>query len=98
VSGVTQGGSGASGVDGEVDACPAAVGKGREVGSKPAGGRAVGDFSGLVGGSLYGSTGARVPWGRERLGRERADGFDPDSVLGGRAAVGSQWDLHVRHG
>jgi hypothetical protein len=68
-----------AGVDGEADACPAAVGKGREVGSKQAG-RAVGGFSGLVGVGLSGSAGARVPQGRERLGREQADGFDPDSV------------------
>jgi hypothetical protein len=48
-SGITRGGDGASGVvrgggcassfDREVDACPAVVGKGREVGSKPAGRR-----------------------------------------------------------
>jgi hypothetical protein len=48
-SGITRGGDGASSVvrgggcassfDGEVDACPAVVGKGGEVGSKPAGQR-----------------------------------------------------------
>jgi hypothetical protein len=56
------------------------IGKGEEVGSKPAGGRAVNDFSGLVGGGLSVSTDTRFTWGRERLGRERADGFDPDLV------------------
>jgi hypothetical protein len=45
-----------------------------------AGRRVVGGFSGLVGGDLSGSAGARVPRGRECLDRERADGFDPDSV------------------
>jgi hypothetical protein len=36
----------------------------------PAGGRAVGGFSGLVGSGLSGSAGARVPRGRVHLGRE----------------------------
>jgi hypothetical protein len=55
-------------------------GRSKRGGAVPAGGRAVGDFSGLVGVGLSGSAGARVPQGRERLGREQADGFDPDSV------------------
>jgi hypothetical protein len=46
----------------------------------PAGERAVGGFSGLLGGGLSVSADARVLWGRERLGQERADGFDPNSV------------------
>jgi hypothetical protein len=52
----------------------------------PADGRAIDDFSWLVGGGLSGLTGTRVPRGRERLDRERADGFDPDSV--GRESCG----------
>jgi hypothetical protein len=55
-------------------------GQSQRGGAMPASGRAVGGFSGLVGGDLSGSAGARVPRGRERLSRERADGFDPDSV------------------
>jgi hypothetical protein len=55
-------------------------GRSQRGGAVPASERAVGGFSGLVGGGLSGSTGARVPRGRERLGRERADVFDPDSV------------------
>jgi hypothetical protein len=55
------------------------LGRSQRGSAVPVGGRVVSDFSGLVGGGLSGSAGARVPRGRERLSLERADGFDPDS-------------------
>jgi hypothetical protein len=61
-------------------------GQSQRGGAVPADGRAIDDFSWLVGDGLSGSTDARVPRGRENLDQERADGFDPDSV--GRESCG----------
>jgi hypothetical protein len=96
VSGITRGGGGASGVARGGGSRPAStgrqmcvrrrlgkaerLGRSQRDGAMPAGGRAVSGFSGLVDSGLSGSAGARVPRGRERLGRERVDGFDPDSI------------------